>query len=288
MLISLKHVKKKKKNPLCGRLSVWMRVRLHFLLLAFQCQGGARQYHQRTTFQCILHTYFVCTLDTLSTSSVHSPHIHLCYTSCLIYFELEVWGQMLNHAVWSFCATHQRCPGKQTEQEAKKKKIFFLFVRVTTSARRPTCPFAGGSVWAASPCPWCTPPTCWTCRRRPPVSWPSTRRTPSTAGPWMTSSYLPTRPAWQVRRAVVRAQSGGRSVSVIRSVFCLLFLRRADVRVQQGDLWVFSRPDARPRQPAGRGRELPAYAARGHGWVDARANQSSCCGYSSDWKSEIF
>lgn len=249
-----------------------MRVRLHFLLFAIQCQGGARQYHQRTTFQCVLHTYFVCTLvptlDTLSTSSVHSPHIHLCYTSCLICFELEVRGQMLTHAVWSFCATHQRCPSKQTEQEAKKK-IFFLFVRVTTSARRPTCPSAGGSVWAASPCPWCTPPTCWTCRRRPPVSWPSTRRTPSTAGPWMTSSYLPTRPAWQVRRAdgrpVVRAQSGGRSVSVIRSVFCLLFLRRADVRVQQRDLWVFSRPDARPRQPAGRGRELPAYAARGHG-----------------------
>lgn len=117
----------KKKTLLCARLSVWMRVRLHFLLLAIQCQGGARQYHQRTTFQCILHTYFVCTLvptlDTLTTSSVHSPHIHLCYTSCLIDFELDVRGQMLTHAVWSFCATHQRCPGKQAEQEAKKKNL---------------------------------------------------------------------------------------------------------------------------------------------------------------------
>lgn len=126
-----------------------MRVRLHFLLLAIQCQGGARQYHQRTTFQCILHTYFVCTLvrtlDTLSTSSVHSPRIHLCYTSCLICFELEVRGQMLNHAVWSFCATHQRCPGKQTEQEAKKKSSFFLSGLLQAHAGLHAHPPAGAS-----------------------------------------------------------------------------------------------------------------------------------------------
>lgn len=115
----------------------------------------------------------------------------------------------------SCCRTDQRLTRQQTEQEASPSRAsrcvldlflfsffntFFLFFRATTSARQPTCPSAGGSVWAALPCPWCTPPTCWTCRRRPPVSWPSTRRTLSTAGPWMTSSYSPTQPAWRVRR----------------------------------------------------------------------------------------
>lgn len=82
------------------------------------------------------------------------------------------------------------------------------FRRATTSARRPTYPSARGSAAAASPCPWSIPLFWSICRRRPPVSWPFTPHTPSTAGLSTTSSYLPTRLAWQVRR-FLRGRRGG-------------------------------------------------------------------------------
>lgn len=71
--------------------------------------------------------------------------------------------------------------------------------RVTTSEHQPTCRSVSGSVAAVSLCRWSTPPTWWTSRKRPPVSWLFTHRTRSTTGPLMMSSCLPTQPAWLVR-----------------------------------------------------------------------------------------
>lgn len=76
--------------------------------------------------------------------------------------------------------------------------------RVTTSAPQPTCPSVSWSVAVASLYQWSTPPTWWTYGKRPPVSWRFTHRTLSTVGPWMMSSSLPTRLAWQVRRTRTR------------------------------------------------------------------------------------
>lgn len=72
--------------------------------------------------------------------------------------------------------------------------------RVTTSVHQPTCLSVSRSVVGVLLYRWSTLPTWWTCRKKPPASWLFIRHTPSTAGPWMMSSSLPTHLAWQVRR----------------------------------------------------------------------------------------
>lgn len=69
-----------------------------------------------------------------------------------------------------------------------------LTFRATTSEPRTTSQSGSGSGSAASPFPWCTAPSSWTCGASPAGSWPSTLLTPTTAGPLTTSWCLPSRP----------------------------------------------------------------------------------------------
>lgn len=122
--------------------------------------------------------------------AVQYPVIHSLNTSMVQ--PLPYW---LNHYCHSFHCNFPTCPQVGAHSRLCTSS---LTLRATTSEPRTTSPSGSGSGSAASPFPWCTAPSSWTCAASPAGSWPSTHLTPTTAGPLTTSWCLPSLPVSRV------------------------------------------------------------------------------------------